>query len=95
MPTKGKKITPKKPKTLPYGNETFPKTEDPGISWMLNSALECVVQIHPHLMQMKQMKLNLVPYLHTMLNLHSTTISLATITINPSQYHPPHNLEVH
>jgi hypothetical protein len=62
---------------------------------MLNSALECVVEIHPHLMQMKQMKLNLVPYLQTMLNLHSTTISLATITINPSQYHPPHNLEAH
>jgi hypothetical protein len=37
----------------------------------------------------------LFPYLHIILNLHSTTISLATITINPSQYHPPHNLEAH
>jgi hypothetical protein len=49
----------------------------------------------PHLMHMKQRKLNLVPYLHIILNLHSTTISLATITINPSQYPPPHNLEAH
>ncbi len=49
----------------------------------------------PHLMQMKQRKFDLVPYLHIILNLHSTTISLATIAINPSQYHPPHNLEAH
>jgi hypothetical protein len=56
LPTKGKKIPPKKPNTFPYGKESFSKTEDPGISWMLNSALECVVQIHLHLMQMKQMK---------------------------------------
>jgi len=49
----------------------------------------------PHLMQMKERKLNLVPYLHIILNLHSTTISLATITINPFQYRPPHNLEAH
>ncbi len=49
----------------------------------------------PHLMQMKQRKLNLVPYLHIILNLHSTTISLATMTINPFQCQPPHNLEAH
>jgi hypothetical protein len=48
-----------------------------------------------HLIHMKQRKLNLVPYLLLILNLHSTTIFLATITINPSQYCPPHNLEAH
>ncbi len=48
-----------------------------------------------HLMPMKERKLNLVPYFHIILNLLSTTISLATITINLPQYRPPHNLEAH
>ncbi len=29
-----------------FGKESFSNTEDPGISWMSNSTLECGVQIH-------------------------------------------------
>jgi hypothetical protein len=68
---------------------------------ILTTHVQCIMHLWrklylvPHLMKMKQRKLNLVPYLHIILNLHSTTISLATITINPFQYRPPHNLEAH